>query len=214
MTERVGYEIITTSHKQTSIMKKYEFTGETKKIGNTTVHRIRRISNGELGGWIEKEDNLSHEGNAWISGNARVFGNAHVFGNALISDNARVFGNAWISDNARVFGDVHVYGIAHVYGDARVYGNAHIAGNAHVSDSAQLKTSDDYMAIDRIGSESGTLTVYRTTDGIGVTRGCFTGSLEQFEQAVIETHGDNQYALEYMDVISLIKRRFNLIAVD
>ena len=36
--------------------KKYEFTGETKTLGNGTIlQRIRRLSDGVFGGWIEKE---------------------------------------------------------------------------------------------------------------------------------------------------------------
>ena len=71
--------------------KKYEFTGETKEFCGRTLHRIRAlisfsiVAKGELGGWIEKEENLSHVyGNAWVYGNARVYGNAQVSGNARV----------------------------------------------------------------------------------------------------------------------------------
>lgn len=40
------------------------------------------VEKGELGGFIEKEDNLSHDDNAWVYGNAQVSGNAWVSGNA------------------------------------------------------------------------------------------------------------------------------------
>ena len=70
-------------------MKKYEFTGETKQVEllfrTATLHRIRAVVEfglvkvGDLGGWIEKEENLSHEGKAWVWGNAKVCGNAEVF---------------------------------------------------------------------------------------------------------------------------------------
>ena len=70
-------------------MKKFEFTGETKTISlffrTATLHRIRAVAEfglvkvGDLGGWIEKEENLSHEGKAWICGDAEVWGNAKVF---------------------------------------------------------------------------------------------------------------------------------------
>ncbi len=69
-------------------MKKYEFTGETKEIRllfrTATLHRIRAtvafgiVEVGDLGGWIEKEENLSHEGKAWVWGNAKVCGDAEV----------------------------------------------------------------------------------------------------------------------------------------
>ena len=88
-------------------MKKYEFTGETKEIvlpyRNAVLHRIRAIADfgtvkvGDLGGWIEKEENLSHEGNAWVRGDAKVYGNAVVYGDA------EVYGNAWVCGNAEIF---------------------------------------------------------------------------------------------------------------
>lgn len=37
---------------------------------------------GELGGYVEKEENVSQDGNAWVYGNARVSGNAWVYGDA------------------------------------------------------------------------------------------------------------------------------------
>lgn len=57
------------------------------------------VRTGDVGGYIEKEENLSQSGDAWVSGNAEVYGNARVSGNA------RVYGNAWVSGNARVSGD-------------------------------------------------------------------------------------------------------------
>lgn len=69
-------------------MKKYEFTGEVKVKFGVTFKRIRALINfgnvkkGELGGFIEKEENLSHKNNAWVYGNARVSDNAEVSGDA------------------------------------------------------------------------------------------------------------------------------------
>lgn len=57
---------------------KFEFTGEVKMEFGITLKRIKRISDGVIGGWIEKEINLSTFGNAWVSGDAQVFGNARV----------------------------------------------------------------------------------------------------------------------------------------
>ena len=105
-------------------MKKYELTGETRKVGGHTLHRIRamrdfgNVLKGDLGGWIESESNLSQDGKCWVSGNAKVYGDAKVSGDA------RVGGNAEVYDNARVYGN------AAVYGDAKVSGDAHIATNA------------------------------------------------------------------------------------
>ena len=84
-------------------------------FGTEKFYRIQAVKSfgnnvkkSDLGGYIQKEENLSQDGNCWVYGNAQVYGDAHVW------ENARVY------DNARVYGD------AQVYGEAQVYGNAYI----------------------------------------------------------------------------------------
>lgn len=63
---------------------KYELTGETQKLNGKELHRIvcvtafASVAVGETGGWVESEDNLSQDGDAWVSGNACVSGDARV----------------------------------------------------------------------------------------------------------------------------------------
>jgi hypothetical protein len=57
---------------------------------------------GDLGGYVEKDENLDQEGDAWVYGDARVYGNAEVYGNAWVYGDARVSGNAWVSGNAEI----------------------------------------------------------------------------------------------------------------
>ena len=104
--------------------KKYELLKDDAITSfGRTLYRIKAttdfgdVKKGELGGYIEKEENLSHLGKAWVTGNARVYGNAWVYGNAEVYGNARVTDNAW------------------VYGDAVVYGDARVTDNAVVSSS-------------------------------------------------------------------------------
>ena len=76
---------------------------------------FRNVKKGEAGGYIESEQNLSQEGDAWVYGDAQVYGNARVYGNAQVYGSARVYGDA------QVYSDAWVYGNAQVYGDARVW---------------------------------------------------------------------------------------------
>ena len=132
-------------------MKKFELTSEfITNILGTKLFRIKalvefgNVKAGDLGGYVEKEENLSHEGNAWVCGNAEVCGDARVYGNAWVYGDARVYGNAEVCGdarvygNARVYGDARVYGNARVCGDARVYGNAWVCGNAEVCGDARV----------------------------------------------------------------------------
>lgn len=65
--------------------KKYELTDETKILADGTILRHIRavrdftlvndlnVHEGDLGGWIEHEGNLSHDGSAWVFGEAYVY---------------------------------------------------------------------------------------------------------------------------------------------
>ena len=84
--------------------KKYILTDETIEHLGHALHRIQAVkdfgivSAGTLGGFIESEKNLSHNCDAWVSGNARVFGDAWVSGNASVFGDARVSGEAKIHE--------------------------------------------------------------------------------------------------------------------
>lgn len=93
-------------------MKKYELTLETLQFAGHTLHRIKALRDfgvfhaGELGGWIESEENLSQADNAWVYGDAKAYANAKVYGNAELFGDARVGENAKVFDNAKVYGEV------------------------------------------------------------------------------------------------------------
>lgn len=127
-------------------MPKYEFTGETKQVGTKdgefTLHRIRAIRSfgkvnvGDLGGWIEKEENLSHQKNAWVMDEAEVMGkakvrdNAVVRGSACVGGSAEISGNAEVCNNTEVWDNVKIKDYATLYQNTEIYGNAEIAGSA------------------------------------------------------------------------------------
>jgi len=129
---------------------KFKLTSETKVFLGRTLYRIEAlidfgiVKKGELGGYVEKETNLSQNGNAWVSddarvyGAARVYGDAQVYGDAWVYGAAQVYGDAWVYGAAQVGGNAQVYGAARVYGAAQVGGNAQVYGAARVSGAAQV----------------------------------------------------------------------------
>ena len=129
---------------------KYKLTEESINYCDKTLYRIEalkdfgNVKKGDKGGYVQSEENLSQEGDCWISDNAKVYNNAQVYNNALVFDNAVVYGNTIIAENALVCGDAQVFANAYVYGDAtvcckaRVYGNALVFGNATVYCKAKI----------------------------------------------------------------------------
>lgn len=124
--------------------KKYKITEETIIVEDSILHRIEALKDfndvkqGDKGGYIEKEDNLSQSGNCWVYHDAKVYGNAEVFDNAKVYGYAKVYGDAKVYESARVFGNARVYDNARVYGNADVYRYAEVFGNAWVYDDAMV----------------------------------------------------------------------------
>ena len=84
--------------------------------------------------------------------------------------------------------DRHIFDRARVYGDARVYGEF------------------DLCSIGPIGSRKAFLTIHSdSTIQVRVTTGCFSGSMQEFEDAVEKKHGSSPYGQQYRAAIALAK---------
>ena len=78
-------------------MKKFELIPDSKiEVFGRALFRVRAlvafvgVDAGDEGGYVEKEENLNQEGNAWVCDNAQVYGDARVYGvnnTATRSDN-------------------------------------------------------------------------------------------------------------------------------
>ena len=107
---------------------------------------FRDVRKGTVGGYIESEQNLSQEGDAWVYGDAWVCGNARVLNRRSV---------VWFSN---------------------------------------------------VGTENGTLTVYCGKNGLIATRGCFTGSVEEFLAKSAKVH-DEKTKREYELLIEVARSR-------
>jgi len=128
---------------------KYELlVDDTVQQDGRTLCRVRRLSDGLLGGYIETQDNLAQAGNCFLFDRSRAFGNARikdnaevrgaVYDDAVVGGDSRisgeVFGAAQILDQATLQG--RAYDQAIVRGSAEVYGQAY--GHSVVEDSAKV----------------------------------------------------------------------------
>ena len=155
--------------------KKYKLTDQTVEFDGKILYRIEALKDfgdvktGDLGGFVESEHNLSHEGMCWIYDEAKVYANArieddasvldyaivrdnaivrhgatvenqaYIAGNALVSMEVAVFDKAIITNNAELFDNVCVYGEAIIKDDAKVYGYARICGDAFVKGECNVR---------------------------------------------------------------------------
>lgn len=103
------------------------------------------VKKGELGGYIQKEENLSHEGGCWIfddaevRDNARVEGNARLVGRSLVRDNAIVKGYSCLSASAYVWGNVVLDGCTQMKGLVSIGGNSRTNGYVSINGNSQVR---------------------------------------------------------------------------
>lgn len=130
-------------------MKKYELVnnsvmgliGKEKRRELYQIRALRDFGNvkkGELGGYIESEENLSHDGLCWVSDQAMVMDKAIVSDDAFVRRFAKVSGCARIYDCADITGWAIIEGHSEISKHAHVLGNAHVFGNAKISEYASV----------------------------------------------------------------------------
>ena len=139
---------------------------------------------------------------AHIHDDSRIYDNAQVSGNVFLLDKARIYGNSKVSDKATILG------FAQVTGEAQVSGSVRISGNAHLSGKAYVEKMTDYFVVGPIGSRGG-YTTFATNDGgeIVVSCGCFSGSIQEFENKVHKEHSGTRHEEDYMLAIEFAKRK-------
>ena len=211
--------------------KKYKLTEETLEIEGHVLNRIialrdfGEVKKGDLGGFIEKESNLSHDwtcwiyndavvrGNAMVYGNAKVYGNAEVYGEATVCGNAEVHGEATVCGEAMVYGNAEVYGEAKVCGNAEVYGEAMVCGNAEVygyatvygnakvCGNAKVEKKSDYIVFKNWWSSGRYFTWTRSNDMWSV--GCFYGTGEELIKKAYKN--SEEKGREYARIVKYVK---------
>lgn len=119
------------------IEKKYEMIETRGRMYRIKALRdFGDVKKGDLGGFIQKEENLSHLSNCWIYDKAVVCDNAHICDNAKVKDSAYVTDSAIIGEDAIISGCAIIKDWALVRGYANVSDHACVRGKAQVNGKA------------------------------------------------------------------------------
>ena len=192
---------------------------------STTLYRIRALKDfgdvkaGDIGGFIEKERNLSQCGTCWVYDNAMVYGNAYVNVDAKIQDYALVMDDAHVTDGvdiaenaiicdnasigayATVHEDAKVRGDAVVRGEAIIHGHAIVEGSVWIGDNAEI---DDHITIR--GDVSVEDDAFVSGTGTIAGRVIIKGNAQVSIFGTLDGHhkiGDDAYVIGPEDVLSV-----------
>jgi hypothetical protein len=75
----------------------------------------------------------------------------------------------------------------------------------YCSGCSGFKENPERITSPKIGSRHNHTTYYWTKEHEQIVCGCFIGTLDDFEKAVEQKHGDNQYGIEYKNWIQKVK---------
>ena len=199
--------------------KKYELIPSDKE-GLYRIKALKDFNNvkkGDIGGYVESENNLSQLDDCWIYDNAIVCGNAQVCNYANVYHNANVYGDAVVCNYANVYHNAKVFGNAIIRDNAVVRGNAIIFDNAIVCDNANIRgevcicgdamiSSDkDYIVFKNWWSSGRYFTWTRSNNMWKV--GCFYGSGEEL---ITKAYKDSEESgREYECIVKYVERILN-----
>lgn len=196
-------------------MRKYELTDETINYDGRILHRIRALKNipnihvnkGDLGGYVETENNLSHYGDCWISQNAKVYDCAIILDNAKVKGNATVYNHARIGDCARITDNVKVHGFSNIRYDIRIHDNVEITefacvyGICSLWGDAIIQNRNDYIVFKNWWS-SGRYFIWTRSNNMWSV-GCFYGTGEEL---IKKAYKDSELSgREYKRVVKYVE---------
>lgn len=213
--------------------KKYELLKEKYiEYKGKTLYRIKALRNfgdvkaGDVGGYVQSEDNLSHKGDCWVYYNAKVFNNAKIHDNAKVRGNAQIYGDAEVFGSARIHGNAKIYDEAGIFDNATVFENARVCNNARIKYNARVygnakierdtiigQISTPYKKVFQYQCEKRVLTAILTEDNqIFYSIGCQTNiDEEEFVYRIHTYNGGleyNPHRVEYLRLIKTINFHF------
>lgn len=176
-----------------------EFEGHTLYRIEATRNIDCDIIKGDLGGYIEEENNLSRYDNCWI------YDNAKVFDNAFIHHNARIMNDAIVKDYADVGGDVIVKDCAVICNKTA------LSQNMYISHNLIIKNTYEVLLIGPIRFHDRYITFVKQDDGnIYMRDQYFFDTIKQFSN-MIKGYEHCLTNERIINAIEFVKKQFEII---
>ena len=127
--------------------KKYEILMDeenTIEFEGHTLHRIKALKDfndvkkGDIGGFVENDNNLSHPGDCWIYDDAKAMDNSRMYNDSEMHDNSIVCGYSRMYNNSRMYDNSIMCDYSKMRGYSKMYGNSRIYNNSIMYDYSEI----------------------------------------------------------------------------
>lgn len=127
--------------------KKYEILmdeANTIEWKGHILHRIRALRDfndvreGDIGGYVEKEKNLSQCGNCWIYDEAKAMDNSRIYDDSIMYDNSEMHENSIMCDDSEMHNDSELHGNSAMYNNSMIFDNSSMHDNSIMYDNSGM----------------------------------------------------------------------------
>lgn len=195
---------------QTTSNTKFRLTDESKTVNGIKLYRIEALKDlgfygvkqGDKGGFVESEANLSQNLDSWIGDNACVYNkafvgrNSFVGGNAIINDRAQVKENTRVIDNAQVSGQSSLKN-SDISGDAVVSGSVTV-----VNAGSKLVASGKTQVLGKVVID-GKVDITDKAKIDGTSQGIYLSNVKVADEAEIIATGSIESNVQFIGKCSI-----------
>ena len=218
--------------------KKYEILMDkenTIEWKGHTLHRIRAlrdfgdIKKGDIGGFVENENNLSHKGNCWIYDDAKAMDDSIMYDNSRIYDKSelhddsimhnytRMYDYSELHNNSIMNDDSAMYDNSTMYDYSIMYDNSEMYNNSTLKNKTRLygklvSSVDDFIEIQN--PQGRLVTCVKKGNKILYNVGCQNEITEEtFKDRIEHEDGgleENPHRAYYYKIIEMAKLYFGV----
>lgn len=195
---------------QTTSNTKFRLTDESKTVNGIKLYRIEALKDlgfygvkqGDKGGFVESEANLSQNLDSWIGDNACVYNkafvgrNSFVGGNAIVNDRAQVKENTRVIDNAQVSGQSSLKN-SDISGDAVVSGSVTV-----VNAGSKLVASGKTQVLGKVVID-GRVDITDKAKIDGTSQGIYLSNVKVTDEAEIIATGSIESNVQFIGKCSI-----------
>ncbi|MBA4698470.1 MAG: hypothetical protein H2212_03470 [Ruminococcus sp.] len=116
----------------------YSFDAYQQVFRIQAIRDFGDVKKGDLGGFVQSDRNLAHDGTCWLYGDSLCIGNAVVYEDAKLYDTSKAIDYARIHENAVMLNESKVAQYGDVFGSARLKDEVVVGGSAKIFGQAIL----------------------------------------------------------------------------
>ena len=124
--------------------KKFELSNITMEYKGRTLYRIKAtkdfsdVNKGDLGGWVQYEENLSQQGNCWLYDDSKCMDESRVTDNSIMRDFTEMYNCSKMHDYSKMYDYSKMCGCSEMYNFTEIHGYSKMCDSSKIHDYSKM----------------------------------------------------------------------------